>query len=115
MNKKYQKTRLNSNSIRTRKKPPKPCPDCKETKECVDFLSNKINRLEELVNNIHKILHKKNTKKISVFHSKFMLNGIPCELVYDLSYFSLVDLQKLANFTTENCNNKNNTSGKNDN
>ncbi|GES95478.1 hypothetical protein GLOIN_2v1648644 [Rhizophagus clarus] len=110
-----QKTRLNNNSIRIRRRPQKSCPDCKETKECVDFFSNKINRLEELANNFHKNLYKTNTKQISVFHSKFTLNGIPCELEYDLSHFTLENLQKLANFTTQNCNNKSNSSGKNDN
>jgi hypothetical protein len=37
--------------------------DCKETNEYVNLVSNKINRLEELVNNFHKNFPKKNTRK----------------------------------------------------
>jgi hypothetical protein len=110
-----QKIRLNNKSIRIKRKPQKSCQDCKETNEYVNFVSNKVNKLEELVNNFHKNFPKKNTRKISVFHTKFTLNGIPCELEYDLFHFTLENLQKLANFTTQYFINKSNSSDKNDN
>ncbi|EXX67503.1 uncharacterized protein OCT59_002997 [Rhizophagus irregularis] len=48
------------------------------------------------------------TNKISIFRAKFTLNSVPCELEYDLSRFTLENLQKLADFATQNCNNKKN-------
>ena len=99
----FQKIRLDMNS-RRRRAPPKICLDCKETNESVKIFSDKINRIEDIVNKFHKNFPKK-TKKISIFHAKFTLNNIPCELEYDLSHFTLENLQKLANFTIQNCNN----------
>ncbi|CAB4481413.1 unnamed protein product [Rhizophagus irregularis] len=114
-NKKYdqrtymQKIRLDSGGKRIRKKPVKPCQDCKETNDCIKLFSNKINRLEEIVGNFRKNIPKK-TNEISLFRAKFTLNSVPCELEYDLSRFTLESLQKLADFTTQNCNNKNDPS-----
>jgi hypothetical protein len=44
-----QKISLGNNNGRTRKNPPKLCPDCKETKDCIKLISNKLSRIEELV------------------------------------------------------------------
>ncbi|RIA95197.1 hypothetical protein C1645_817042 [Glomus cerebriforme] len=44
--------------------------------------------------------------------AKFTLNNVPCELEYNLSDFSLEDLQKLAIFSCNN--NKYSSSNKND-
>ncbi|CAB4390497.1 unnamed protein product [Rhizophagus irregularis] len=104
-----QKIRLDSGGKRIRKKPVKPCQDCKETNDCIKLFSNKINRLEEIVGNFRKNIPKK-TNEISLFRAKFTLNSVPCELEYDLSRFTLESLQKLADFTTQNCNNKNDPS-----
>src|ERR1700722_13566213 len=117
-----QKIRLDNDNRRIRKRPPKFCPDCKETSNCVKFLSNKVNKIEEVIDNFYKnSSDKKYTKsnQLSIFNAKFTLNNVPCELEYDLSKFTLENLQKLVNFTTQNCNNNNNNnnndSGKNDN
>ncbi|PKB96556.1 hypothetical protein RhiirA5_434638 [Rhizophagus irregularis] len=37
--------RVNLSNIRTRSKPQKPCPDCKETNDC--------NKIEEVIDNFH--------------------------------------------------------------
>ena len=42
----------NNNNKRTKKKPQ--CPDCKETNDCVNLFSNKVNRIEEIVNSFYK-------------------------------------------------------------
>jgi hypothetical protein len=102
-----QKICLNSNR-RIRRKPPKLCPDCKETNDCVKLLSDKLNRIEEQVDNFPKTFPKKVSNKFSVFNAKFTLNNVPCELEYDLSKFTFENLQKLAIATTQNCNNNNN-------
>src|SRR6266516_2231649 len=103
-----QKINLSNNNMRTRRKPPKLCPDCKETNDCIKLFSNKVNKIEETVNNFYKNLRKKETRQVSIFNAKFTLNNIPCELEYDLSNFTLENLQKLVIFTTQNCNNNNN-------
>ncbi|RIA95181.1 hypothetical protein C1645_817027 [Glomus cerebriforme] len=101
-----QKINLSDNNKRIRRNPPKLCPDCKETNDCVKSLSNRVNKIEEIVDNL-KNLPKKKPEKLSIFHAKFTLNNIPCELEYDLSNFSLENLHKLVIFTTQNCNSKN--------
>jgi hypothetical protein len=101
-----QKIVLNSNNKRIRRKPPKLCPDCKETSDCVKTVSSKINKIEEIVNNFPTNLPKKN-QQFSTFNAKFTLNNVPCEVEYDLSKFSLDNLQKLVIFTTQNCYNSN--------
>ncbi|CAB4390494.1 hypothetical protein RhiirA1_415533 [Rhizophagus irregularis] len=101
-----QKIGLNTNSRRIKRKPQKLCPGCKETDDSVKIFSNKVNRIEEIVNNFHKNFTRK-TNRISIFRAKFTLNNIPCELEYDLSNFTLESLQKLANFATQSCNNDN--------
>ena len=55
-----QKINLGNNNRRVRKRPPKLCPDCKETSNCVKLISNKINRIEEIINNFDKYLSTKN-------------------------------------------------------
>jgi hypothetical protein len=45
-----------------------------------------------------KNLPKRKIDKISKFNAKFKLNNIPCEVEYDLSHFTLENLQNLANF-----------------
>jgi hypothetical protein len=91
-----QKIKLN-NSKRVRKKPPKLCPDCKETNNCVKSFSDKISRFEEIIDRF-KNLPKRKIDKISKFNAKFKLNNIPCEVEYDLSHFTLENLLKLTNF-----------------
>ncbi|GBB85235.1 hypothetical protein RclHR1_01180012 [Rhizophagus clarus] len=98
-----QKINLNL-SMRKTKRRAKLCPDCEVNADCIKLLSNKVNRIEEIVNSYYKNFPKKNTEKFSLFNVKFTLNKIPCELEYDLSNFTLENLQKLANFTTQNCN-----------
>ena len=106
----------NSTSRIKRRKPPKVCPDCKETSDSVSQFSNKVNKIEEVIDNFCKNPSKTNRKnnRFSIFNAKFStLNNVPCELEYDLSKFTLENLQKLVIFTTQNCNN-NNPSGKKD-
>ncbi|RIA95170.1 hypothetical protein C1645_817009 [Glomus cerebriforme] len=98
-----QKINLNGN-IKTRRNPPKMCPDCKETNDCVKLFSNKVNKIEQVVNDFYKNCSKKRIDNFSIFNTKFTLNNVPCELEYDLSKFSLENLQKLVIFTTQNCN-----------
>ncbi|CAB4390495.1 unnamed protein product [Rhizophagus irregularis] len=103
-----QKIVLNSNNNRkVRRKPPKLCPDCKETSDCVKIFSSKVNKIEETVNNFYTNLPKKSIRQISTFNAKFTLNNVPCEVDYDLSKFTLENLQKLVIFTTQNCDNNN--------
>uniref|UniRef100_U9SYP0 Uncharacterized protein n=1 Tax=Rhizophagus irregularis (strain DAOM 181602 / DAOM 197198 / MUCL 43194) TaxID=747089 RepID=U9SYP0_RHIID len=106
--KQNKKIRIDSGGKRIKKKPPKHCQNCKETNDCVKLFLNKTNRLEGIVGNFRKNLPKK-TNKISIFRAKFTLNSVPCELEYDLSCFTLENLQKLADFTTQNFNNKKNS------
>ncbi|RIA95167.1 hypothetical protein C1645_817005 [Glomus cerebriforme] len=98
-----QKINLNSN-IKTRRNPPKMCPDCKETNDCVKLFSNQVNKIEQTVNDFYKRFPKKQIDNFSIFNVKFTLNDVPCELDYDLSKFNLENLQKLVIFTTQNCN-----------
>ncbi|GBB83580.1 hypothetical protein RclHR1_10290002 [Rhizophagus clarus] len=90
---------------RVRRKPPKLCSDCKETNECVKIISNKVNKIEEIVHNFYTNLPKKNNQQFSTFNAKFALNNVPCEVEYDLSKFSLEYLHKLVISTTQNYNN----------
>ncbi|CAB4390477.1 uncharacterized protein OCT59_002976 [Rhizophagus irregularis] len=87
------------NSKRIRRKPQKLCYNCKETIDCVKLVSNKVNKIEEIVNNFKNI--KKKPEKLSKFNAKFTLNNVPCELEYDLSSFTLENLQKLVAITTQ--------------
>ena len=93
-----QKINLKNNK-RIKRKPPKLCPDCKETCDSVKLISNKVDRIEKVVNDF-KNLQKKKSDKLSKFNAKFTLNNIPCELEYDLSNFTLDSLQKLVIITT---------------
>ncbi|CAB4390482.1 unnamed protein product [Rhizophagus irregularis] len=81
--------------------PPKLCPDCKETSDCVKIFSSKLNKIEETVNNFYTNLPKKNIQQISTFNAKFTLNDVPCEVDYDLSNFTLENLQKLVILNSE--------------
>jgi hypothetical protein len=101
-----QKIKLNDNNKRTKKKSSKLCANCREANDCVSLFSSKVNRIEEIVNNCHKN-SKKRIEQISKFNTKFTLNNVPCELEYDLSNFTLENLQKLAIFTTQHCSNNN--------
>ncbi|GBB89646.1 hypothetical protein RclHR1_01640008 [Rhizophagus clarus] len=90
------------NSKRIRKKPPKPCPDCKETIDCVKLISNKVDKIEEIINNFKNLhLQKKKSIKLSKFNAKFTLNNVPCEVEYDLPNFTVESLQKLLVITTQ--------------
>ncbi|CAB4428389.1 unnamed protein product [Rhizophagus irregularis] len=102
-----QKVFFNSNSRRVRRKPPKLCPDCKETSDCVKIFSSEVNKIEEIGNNFCTNLPKKSIRQISTFNAKFTLNNVPCEVDYNLSKFTLENLQKLVVFTTQNCDNNN--------
>src|SRR5581483_10845635 len=98
-----------TNNKKPKKRPPKLCPDCVETTNCINLLSNKVNKIEEILNGYYKNFPKRKTENLSAFNVKFTLNNIPCELEYDLSNFTLENLQKLVIFTTQHCtNNKNN-------
>ena len=44
----------NSIARRVGRKPPKLCPDCKETNDFVKLLLSKISRIEEIVDNFHR-------------------------------------------------------------
>ena len=95
------KFNLGNNHRRTRNKP-KLCADCKEASNYVQLFSNKLNKIEGIVNNL-KNLPQKKTDQFSIFKTSFILNNVPCELEYNLSSFALEDLQKLVIFTTPNC------------
>ena len=90
------------------------CLDCKETSNCVKLFSNKLNKIEGIVNNL-KNLPQKKTDQFSIFKTSFILNNVPCELEYNLSSFALEDLQKLVIFTTPNCSNNSKYSSSNKN
>ncbi|PKB93439.1 hypothetical protein RhiirA5_441282 [Rhizophagus irregularis] len=47
--------RVNLSNIRTRSKPQKPCPNCKETNDC--------NKIEEVIDNFHENPIKQNKAK----------------------------------------------------
>ena len=102
-----QKINLSNHDRRTKRRPPKSCPDCNESDNYIRTFSNKVSRIEEIINNYHKNFPKKNKiKQFSTFRTSFTLNNIPCKLEYNLSNFTLENLQKLVIFTTQNCNNK---------
>src|SRR4051794_33915576 len=90
------KINLGNNNRRTKRNSPKLCLDCKETNECIKLISNKVNRIEEIMANFHKRLQKRENKRFSSFNAKFTLNNVPCELECDLSNFNLENLQKLV-------------------
>ncbi|CAG8627198.1 3421_t:CDS:1 [Funneliformis mosseae] len=92
---------------RRKKKPPKLCLDCKETDNYVELFSNKVNRIEEIGDNLYDNIQKKKTENCSIYNAKFTLNNVPCEIEYDLSHFTLQELDKLANLATENFNDDN--------
>ncbi|CAB5383306.1 uncharacterized protein OCT59_002956 [Rhizophagus irregularis] len=96
---------LNNNSGRkTRGKYTKlACSYCKDTNDSVNQLSNKVNKIEEIITNFKN--RPRNKPELSLFNAKFTLNNVPCELEYDLSNFTLENLQKLASFTTQSFNN----------
>ena len=97
----------NVNLDNNKRIPPKPCSE--ETNDYVSKLvSGKLDRIEEIINNFDKNLSNQSTAEFSKFNAKFTLNNVPCELEYDLSNFTLENLQKLVMFTTQNCNNSNN-------
>ncbi|CAG8483259.1 596_t:CDS:1 [Funneliformis caledonium] len=101
-----QKINLNNhnNGRISKRKTPNLCPDCKNTDHDAKLFSNRITRVEEIIDNFNERLQKKNPERFSIFNAKFTLNSVPCELEYDLASFSLEELQKLANFTTQNFN-----------
>jgi hypothetical protein len=103
---------LGNNNKRTRNKK-KLCPDCKESNDYVNLFSNKISKIEGIVDELRTNLPSKKINQFSIFNAKFTLNNVPCELEYNLSKFSLEDLQKLVIFTTPNCNNKYSSSNEN--
>ena len=90
------------NNNRTKRNSPKLCPDCKETTNCVKLFSNKVNRIEEIINDFYENPPKIQNKGLSSFNAKFNLNSVPCELEDDLSSFTLENLQKLVIITTQN-------------
>ena len=98
----------NHDSRRTKRRPPKLCSDCNESNNYIRIFSNKVSRIEEIINNFDKNLQKKNANQFSIFNAKFTLNNVPCELEYDLSKFTLENLLKLGNITTQIYNNENN-------
>ncbi|CAB4428411.1 unnamed protein product [Rhizophagus irregularis] len=58
--------RINSSNMRTRRKPQKLCPDCKETNDC--------NKIEEVIDNFHENPIKPNkVNSFSIFNAKFTL------------------------------------------
>ncbi|GBC00961.1 hypothetical protein RclHR1_04010008 [Rhizophagus clarus] len=98
-----QKIKLSNNNKRTRRKPSKLCPDCKDANDYIELLSSKVSKIEEIVDNFKNLPKNKTNNKLSLFNAKFSLNNIPCELEYDLSNFTLENLQKLVISTTSNC------------
>ena len=90
---------INSDNRQSRRKSPKLCPDCKDTSNCVKLLSSKVNRIEEIVNDFYKNPPKPKVEQFSLYNAKFTINNVPCELEYDLSKFTMDELQKLVNFT----------------
>src|SRR5688572_17520866 len=94
-----QKINLVNNNRKPRRNSPKLCFDCKETNDCIKIFSSHVNRIEEIIYDFCKSLPKKETEP-SLFNVKFALNNVPCELEYDLSKFSLENLQKLVIFTS---------------
>ncbi|RGB41218.1 hypothetical protein C1646_752397 [Rhizophagus diaphanus] len=100
------KINLNNHNGRTKRRSTKLCQNCIETNDYINLFSKKVNRFEEIIDNF-KNHSKKKSVRPSIFNAKFTLNNVPCELEYDLSKFSLENLQKLVIFTT-NCSDNNN-------
>ncbi|CAG8442867.1 4056_t:CDS:2 [Funneliformis mosseae] len=98
------KINLTDDNKRTKRKPPKLCPDCNESDNFNKLFSNKFNRIEEMVANIYNNLQKKKTENFSIYNEKFNLNNVPCEIEYDLKNFTLQELEKLGKFTIKNSN-----------
>ncbi|CAG8578845.1 5844_t:CDS:2 [Funneliformis caledonium] len=98
------KINLTDDNKRTKRKPPKLCPDCNESDNFNKLFSNKFNRIEEMVANIYNNLQKKKTENFSIYNEKFTLNNVPCEIEYDLKNFTLQELEKLGKFTIKNSN-----------
>ncbi|SRR6266498_96195 len=96
--------------LNNNRKTPNLCPDCKDTENQVKLISDKVNRIKEIVDNFYNRLPKKKSEQLSIFNARFTLNNVPCELEYDLKNFTLEELQKLANFTTQNFNSNTNFS-----
>jgi hypothetical protein len=84
-----QKINFDNNNRKIRKRPPKPCPGCKETSNCVKLIAGKVNKIEETIENFYKNHSKKGIGKFSIYSAKFTLNNVPCELEYDLTKFSM--------------------------
>ncbi|CAG8483320.1 599_t:CDS:2 [Funneliformis caledonium] len=80
--------------------PLKLCSMCKETNDCFNLFSSKVNKIEKIVDNLHECISKRN-EKLSKYTAQFSLNNVSCELEYDLSNFTFEELQKLVNFTTQ--------------
>ncbi|CAB4428414.1 unnamed protein product [Rhizophagus irregularis] len=60
--------RINLSNMRTRSKPQKLCPDCKETNDC--------NKIEEVIDNFHENPIKQNkVNSFSIFNARFTLNN----------------------------------------
>ncbi|CAG8442877.1 4057_t:CDS:1 [Funneliformis mosseae] len=93
---------INVKDKKVRRKPPKLCSQCKETDSCFKLFSNKVNRIEEIVDNLYNNLQKKKIENFPIYQAKFILNKVPCEIEYDLSNFTLEELEKLGNFTIQN-------------
>lgn len=97
-----QKVNLKDNSDKRKKLAFERCFSCKETNKAINFLASKVDRVEKIVKNLEDISSKNKTKNdFSKFSINFCLNNIPCELEYNLSSFSLENLQKLAVFTVQ--------------
>jgi hypothetical protein len=54
-----QKIDLGNNNKKTRRKPPKLCPDCKETGDYIKLFSNNVKRIEDIINDFYKNLPKR--------------------------------------------------------
>jgi hypothetical protein len=94
----------NTDNRRTiKRKTSKLCLDCKETNDSIKILSSKMSKIEEIIDDLEKNRQKKKIVNFSTFNAKFTLNNVPCELEYDLSKFTLENLQKLVIITTKNC------------
>jgi len=99
---------IDGNNQRSRRKPPRPCSDCKDTNDLVKFVSSKVDRIEEIVNDFHENPPRRKVQRFSLYNAKFTVNSVPCELEYDLSNFTIDELQRLVVFTTQNFHPKNN-------
>ena len=53
-----QKIRLNNKNRRIKRNPPKFCPYCKEISDSVNILTDKINEIEEVIDNFKNFLKK---------------------------------------------------------